>query len=615
MRKILRFQWALWLVGAAMLLALTACESGAAEVVEVIKEVPVEKEVIKEVEVVREVVVEKEVVKEVPVEKVVVQEVEKVVVATAVPMGAEQFYMTTLDANPKYGGTLRIAAHGPPAHFDAFASITIANVGSQSVMYDQLVRRDARRTPLLPVVPDLAHRWEISADGMTYNFFLREGVKFHDGSDFGAEDIKATYDRILFPPEGVASFRQGVLDAIASVDVVDENTVAFTLREFRSDTYMLEAFASGWNLIHKKEVLEEHGGDMKQVDDAPGTGPFKYHERTTESWITEINLDYWNPHAPYVDRVEQIWLKVFTPESQSTLLGGLVDFNMFTTTETLEEIKKRSDMSFLIWSKGVPQYPFAFNTTREPFDDARVRRAAHLAIDYAGYVDVADRYSPSWLAGDWFPEGSIYSRSLDDLLSELPYDSMRIGEAVAEAKRLMADAGYADGYPEKLTFPVRETIRNQQWAALIQANLKEIGLDAEIELHQVSELFEIVAGGDYDLGNSGSCPAPLLDPSAYFRPCYGAKADGTYADNNFARWVHQGFNDLLTEFQLEPDLDARIVLARQMEDILNEERPYFGGIQGGAIWGWHTALRGLPTEGFASDYDEYQWDFVWLDRK
>ena len=293
MRKALRFQWAVWLVGAATLLALTACQSGEAEVVEVIKEVPVEKEVIKEVEVVREVVVEKEVVKEVPVEKVVVQEVEKVVVATAVPLGEQQFFMTTLDANPKYGGTLRIAAHGPPAHFDAFASITIANVGAQNLMYDQLVRRDARRTPQLPIIPDLAHRWEISSDGLTYTFFLREGVKFHDGSDFGAEDIKATYDRIIFPPADVASFRQGVLETVTKVDVVDAHTVAFTLGEFRSDAFMMQAFASGWNLIYKKEVLEENGGDMKQVDNPPGTGPVQVsrtHHRELdhrdETWTT-----------------------------------------------------------------------------------------------------------------------------------------------------------------------------------------------------------------------------------------------------------------------------------------------------------------------------------------
>ena len=125
----------------------------------------------------------------------------------------------------------------------------------------------------------------------------------------------------------------------------------------------------------------------------------------------------------------------------------------------------------------------------------------------------------------------------------------------------------------------------------------------------------MVAGGDFDIGNSGACPAPLLDPSAYFRPCFGTKPDGvTPADNNFARWVHKGFNDLLTEFQLEPDLNNRIVLARQMETILNEERPYLSGIQVGAVWGWNNVLRGMPAEGFASDYDEYQWDFVWLDR-
>jgi dipeptide transport system substrate-binding protein len=162
-------------------------------------------------------------------------------------------------------------------------------------------------------------------------------------------------------------------------------------------------------------------------------------------------------------------------------------------------------------------------------------------------------------------------------------------------------------------FPVQETTRNQQWGALIQANLKEIGLETEIEIHSASELFEVVGGGAYDIGNSGACPAPLLDPSAYFRPCFGTKPDGTHADNNFARWVNNDFNDLLTKFQLEPDLTKRITLARQMEDILNEERPYLSGIQVGIIWGWNNSLRGMPVEGFASDYDEYQWDFVWLD--
>lgn len=542
-------------------------------------------------------------------------EVVKEVVATAVPVGERQFFMTTLDANPKYGGTLRIAAHGPPAHFDAFASITIANVGAQNLMYDQLVRRDARRTPLLPIVPDLAHRWEISSDGRTYTFFLREGVKFHDGSDFGAEDVKATYDRIIFPPEDVASFRQGVLETIEKIDVVDANTVAFTLGEFRSDSYMMQAFASGWNLIYQKEALEENGGDMKEVDNAPGTGPFRYLERTTESWTTERNPNYWNPSVPYVDRVEQIWLRVYTPESQAALLSGLVDFNMFTTSETLEEVKKRSDMSFLIWTKGVPGIDFAFNTTRKPFDDARVRRAAHLAVDLAGYIDIQSNFSPSWFAGDWFTANSVYARPLDTILGELPFDASRRDEAVAAAKQLMADAGYTDGYPETLVFPVQETTRNQQWAALIQANLKEIGLETEIEINSASEQFEVVAGGNFDIGNSGACPAPLLDPSAYFRPCFGTKPDGTTpADNNFARWVHPGFNDLLTEFQLEPDLEKRITLARQMETILDEERPYLSGIHVGAVWAWNNVLRGMPSEDFASDYDEYQWDFVWLDR-
>ena len=90
--------------------------------------------------------------------------------------------------------------------FDIYASGTIANVGAQSPMYDLLVRQDPR-DPKLPIIPSLATSWDISSDGMTYTFHLRKGVKFHDGTDFAAEDVKATFDRIVFPPANLLSLR------------------------------------------------------------------------------------------------------------------------------------------------------------------------------------------------------------------------------------------------------------------------------------------------------------------------------------------------------------------------------------------------------------------------
>ena len=105
------------------------------------------------------------------------------------------------DPAAKRGGTLRYGVHTAPAHFDVHQSGTVANIGAQSPMYDTLLRRDPRDGQT--IIPDLAFKWDVAPDGKKYTFHLRKGVKFHDGADFTAEDVKATYDRIIHPPKGV----------------------------------------------------------------------------------------------------------------------------------------------------------------------------------------------------------------------------------------------------------------------------------------------------------------------------------------------------------------------------------------------------------------------------
>src|SRR3977135_3410449 len=103
------------------------------------------------------------------------------------------------DPAGKRGGTLRYAVHTAPAHFDVHQSGTVANIGPQSPMHDTLLRSSPKDGQT--IIPDLAQRWEISPDGKKYTFHLRKGVKFHDGADFTADDVKATYDRIAHPPQ------------------------------------------------------------------------------------------------------------------------------------------------------------------------------------------------------------------------------------------------------------------------------------------------------------------------------------------------------------------------------------------------------------------------------
>ena len=107
----------------------------------------------------------------------------------------------------------------------------------QGPMYDNLMRRDPRDGHT--IIPDLAYRWEISPDGKTYTFFLRQGVKFHDGADFTAEDVKATYSRIIWPPKGVSIPRTPLFSAVSQIDIRDAYTIAFKLSAPRPKSFML----------------------------------------------------------------------------------------------------------------------------------------------------------------------------------------------------------------------------------------------------------------------------------------------------------------------------------------------------------------------------------------
>src|SRR4030095_4315875 len=170
------------------------------------------------------------------------------------PSGTSTFQLKAPEPNPKYGGTLRYGILSAPAHFDVHQSGTVSNMAAQGPMYDNLIRRH----PLdcQTIIPDLAQSWEIAPDGKTYTFFLRQGVQFHDGADFTADDVHATFSRIIFPPKGFSSPRTLLFSTVEAINVRNKYTIEFKLRESRPKDFMLGAFASGWNIIGRKNTVE-----------------------------------------------------------------------------------------------------------------------------------------------------------------------------------------------------------------------------------------------------------------------------------------------------------------------------------------------------------------------
>jgi ABC-type transport system substrate-binding protein len=313
------------------------------------------------------------------------------------------------------------------------------------------VRMDPR-DPKLPIIPSLATSWTISADGMTYTFQLRKGVKFHDGTDFTADDVKATFDRIVFPPPGLISLR---ILPIKETVVRDRYTVVIKLSEPRDSYTFLASLAGGWNVITSKKTLDKYKGDLRQVDNFPGTGPFIYKARTTESWEMVRNPNYWNPHVPYVDRIVQVWLKAWTPELAAALLGNQVDWAMWLDPSAYRKVKATANMSGLIWQAPNLAAWIGFNNEREPFNDVRVRRALHLALDQDAIGKIVQQFDPTVQLTDYLP--TPYGRGYEDLIKEYPYAAATREKAIAEAKKLMIDAGHANGISKTFNFVIRES--------------------------------------------------------------------------------------------------------------------------------------------------------------
>src|SRR3989454_26928 len=293
--------------------------------------------------------------------------------APPTPEPADAGLLRAPESNPKRGGVLKWGGLANSTLYDLHQTGTIGNMGPQAPMYDLLVQVDPVHWD--KVIADVAKIWTISEAGLTYTFYLREGVKFHDGSPLTAEDVVASFHHIRFPPPGVLSPRQGLFDAVKEVVATDALTVEFRLTEPRG--YLLRGLAAGFNVIMRKQTLEENQYDLRRVAVYPGTGPFRH--KSLEPGVVrklERNPDYWNPALPYLEGIAVFHLEL-GPKTGAACLAHTIDFcwGIDPVTE-----KKAQKIKGLHTARILPTVPLGLflNFKKTPFADVRVRRAAHI---------------------------------------------------------------------------------------------------------------------------------------------------------------------------------------------------------------------------------------------
>jgi len=518
-------------------------------------------------------------------------------------MAAAQDMTVRPDPAAKRGGTLRYGILNAPAMFDIHQSGTVANIGPQSPMYDTLIRRSPKDGQT--IIPDLAHKWDIAPDGKKYTFHLRKGVKFHDGAPFTAEDVKATFDRIARPPKGVVIPRSPLFATVGDIVVVDPHTIEFRMTQPRPRAYMLGAFASGWNVIVRKKTLDDNGGNLRQVMNFPGTGPFRHVERRDkEVWIQERFPDYWNKGLPLVDKLEIYHLPPFSPELGSSFLSGKIDYARLLDPVSWRKAKGMQGVTAANFNQSVIQAFWTNMQKNKALADPRVRRAIHLAMDRPALVDVVKDTAPMQVGGFVYPFHEM-STPRAELEKKLGYQS-DIKPAVQEARRLMKEAGHPNGL-KNLDFMVRDIATFKLWAVAIQAMLKEnLNIESNLRVVQTSVWFDEAVAGNFDLAIS-AIVSTLMDPSDIFSAWYGK--DGP---QNYSRWTNPVFHDLAAQIERELDDTKRKAMVRKAEDILENDPPLIPIAYEQIYDAWYNKVHGQNPSTFFGIYDVVRWDNVWL---
>jgi peptide/nickel transport system substrate-binding protein len=526
----------------------------------------------------------------------------------AIPMELDgsKFKLAAPEPNPKSGGVLRYGITMRPPHFDFHQSGTINNIGSQACMYDNLIRHnplDSGQT----IIPDLAHSWEIAKDGKTYTFFLRKGVHFSDGAALTSADVKATFDRIVKPPEGIIIPRSGLFTSVDEVTAPDDYTVQFKLSAARPPAFIMAAIASGWNGIVRKKTLEDNNYNLRKVQDIPGTGPFRSVKRVEqEVWVMEKNKDYWMEGLPYLDGLEFYHGLPFSPELGSAFLSGRTDYARLLDPVTRRKVDERKgEMTATDFYQSVIQAVFV-NAKRKPFDDPRVRRAMHLVMDRPVLVDVVKDVAPMMVGGFIYPFSDVATPKAE-MKTRLGYQPDTTA-SIKEAKALLAAAGAA-GSLKPLDFLVRDVASFKLWSQAIQAMLQQaLGIQCNLRTVVESVWFDDTRAGNFDL-SIGAIVSTLIDPSDYFNVWYGPKGP-----QNYSNWHDDRFSELLGGIDSEVDPKKRQALISKAEAIMEENPPLLPVAWEKINDGWYNYVKGHNPYNYFGIYDVDRMDTFWLDK-
>jgi dipeptide transport system substrate-binding protein len=489
-------------------------------------------------------------------------------------LGAAAASLLALGAGAAEAKTFVFCSEGSPEGFNPqFYTAGTTFDASAETIYGRLVEFAYGSTE---TQPGLAESWTVSDDGLVYTFKLRPGVKFQTTKgftptrDFNADDVVFTFERQRDPNHpfhkvGGASYEyfesMGMRDLIKSVEKADDMTVRVTLGKpeapFLANLAM--DFASMLSAEYADKMMQ--AGTPEKVDLEPvGTGPFQLVAYQKDAVIRyQAHPGFWKGKAKLDNLVFAI-----TPDASvryQRLKAGECHLMTYPNPADLQAMSSDPDLNVMS-QEGLNIGYLAFNTTKKPFDDKRVRQALNMAINKQAIVEAV--YSEAGKVAKNPIPPTIWS--YNDQVQDYPYDPER-------AKALLKEAGVESLTTDVWAMPVARPYNpnGRRMAELVQADWAKVGVNAQIVSFEWGEYLKRSKDGEHQtllLGWTGDNG----DPDNFLHTLLGCDAakDGT----NRARWCHQPFDDLVVQAKRITDKAERTKLYEQAQVVFKEEAPW-----------------------------------------
>jgi peptide/nickel transport system substrate-binding protein len=426
-------------------------------------------------------------------------------------------------------------------------------------------------------VGNLAEAWEVSEDGLGWTFTLREGVTWHDGEAFGADDVKYTYDALM-NPEGPSEVVSTLEPVIESVEVVDELTVAFNLIEPVTDfiaSYVSDYWGIGAEHVLGTVPIGDLSADAASTGDDParvvGTGPFKLVEYVVDERIEAARYDgYWDG-APYLDTYIVTLAGDDESAQNALLLTGDIDLTVDHEKSFIPDLEATGEFQIGRAPVGCVRF-LAFNQDPEKttlFLEKAVRQALYYAIDRQAIIDAVEQ---GW-ADNPVSTMAPGSPFLDvDQLPQYGYDPELAAQMLDEAGWVLGDNDIRakDGQQLSFTFWTRDSGGRPEMAAAIQESWRQIGVEIEIMLEPFNSEVERAYGShDFEVQLIHLCWSPAVpDQSVWLA------SDQYEGGNNAAMYSNPQVDELLAQGLVETDPEARKEIYTQIQQIVMDDLVY-----------------------------------------